>query len=39
MVSLPLGCSLRLPSVLGDEVDNARDDSWRGCFVMSLPGN
>jgi hypothetical protein len=23
-------CSLRLPGLRGDEVDNARVDSWRG---------
>jgi hypothetical protein len=31
---LPLGCSLRQPSIPGDEVDGARDDSWRGCFSV-----
>jgi hypothetical protein len=36
---LPPGCSFCLPNILGDEVDDARDDSWRGSFVkrLSLP--
>jgi hypothetical protein len=28
--SLPSGCSLWLPGILDDEVDNGWDDSWRG---------
>jgi hypothetical protein len=29
-------CSLRLPGILGAEVDDARDNSWRGSFVKRL---
>jgi hypothetical protein len=35
---LPLRCRLQLLSGLSDEVDEARDDSLRGCFTMSLLG-
>jgi hypothetical protein len=37
--SLPLGCSLRLSGILGNEVVDTQDDSWKGCFVMSLPSD
>jgi hypothetical protein len=30
------GCSSWLPGILGAEVDDAQDDSWRGSFVMWL---
>jgi hypothetical protein len=30
------GCSSWLPDVLGAEVDDARDDSWRDSFAMWL---
>jgi hypothetical protein len=30
------GCSSWLPGILGTEVDDAQDDSWRGSFVMWL---
>jgi hypothetical protein len=33
---LPPGCSFWLPNILGAEVDNVRDDSWRGSFVKQL---
>jgi hypothetical protein len=36
---LPPGHSFQLPIILGDEVDGAPDDSWRGCFVVSLLGD
>jgi hypothetical protein len=36
---MPPGHSFRLPGILGDEEDGARDDSWRGCFMVSLLGN
>jgi hypothetical protein len=29
-------CSLLLPSILGAEVDDAWDDSWRGSFAERL---
>jgi hypothetical protein len=29
-------CSSWLPGVLGTEVDEVRDDSWRGTFAMWL---
>jgi hypothetical protein len=29
-------CSCWLPGVLGDEVDDARDDSWSGSFAIWL---
>jgi hypothetical protein len=32
----PLGCSFRLPGVLGAKVDGARDDSWIGRFAVWL---
>jgi hypothetical protein len=35
----PPGCSFQLSDVLGDEVNGGRDDSWRGCFVVSLLGD
>jgi hypothetical protein len=33
------GCSFRLPGILGDEVDGARDNSSGGFFVVSLLGD
>jgi hypothetical protein len=30
------GCSLRLPSLPGDEVDDTRVGSYRGCFMGSF---
>jgi hypothetical protein len=36
---MPPGHSFWLPVILGDEVDGARDDSWRGFFVVSLLGD
>jgi hypothetical protein len=36
---LALGRSFRLPGILDDEVNGARDDSWRGCFMVSLLGD
>jgi hypothetical protein len=33
------GCSLWLPGLPSDEVDDAWVGSWRGCFVMSLLDN
>jgi hypothetical protein len=32
-------CSLCLPSLPDDEVDNVRVSSWRDCFVVSLLGD
>jgi hypothetical protein len=36
---LPPMCSLQLSGVLGDEVDDAQYDSWRGWFGMSPLGD
>jgi hypothetical protein len=33
---LPPKCSSRLPGILGAEVDDAQDDSWRGSFTKQL---
>jgi hypothetical protein len=33
---LPLGCSFWLPGILGAEVDDVQDDSWRGRFAVWL---
>jgi hypothetical protein len=33
---LPPGCSFWLPGILGAEVEDVRDDSWRGSFVKWL---
>jgi hypothetical protein len=33
---LSFGCSFRLLDVLGAEVDDTQDDSWRGCFTVWL---
>jgi hypothetical protein len=33
---LPPGCSFWLSSILGAEVDDAWDDSWRGRFAVWL---
>jgi hypothetical protein len=30
------GCSSRFPGILGAEVDDARDSSWRHCFMVWL---
>jgi hypothetical protein len=30
------GCSSRFPDILGAEVDDAWDDSWRGSFMAWL---
>jgi hypothetical protein len=35
----PPGNSIRHPGVLDDENNDAQDDSWRGCFMVSLLGN
>jgi hypothetical protein len=36
MFFLAPGCSSQFLSVLGAEVDNAQDGSWRHCFVAWL---
>jgi hypothetical protein len=33
---LPLGYSFQLLSIHEAEVDNARDNSWRACFMVCL---
>jgi hypothetical protein len=33
---LALGCSSLFPGILGVEVDDARDGSWRRCFTVWL---
>jgi hypothetical protein len=33
------GCSSRLLGLPSDQVNDARVNSWRDCFVVALPGN
>jgi hypothetical protein len=33
---LALGCSIGFPGILGAEVDDAWDSSWRHCFMAWL---